>query len=220
MGHDFAVGRRPTAVADTFLRVAERDGSIAHPYLCLLADGSASLRDLSDAIHGLCAVHGDIPSVIDIARDRLIQHETVNWLDSAAEAFAGEREYLARLTAAAGPVPSTAGQAETETALTAIRSALETLGGSERCGCATGAVAALMLDWSVIRRMLDVAANRFGTASPSLALPSRSATVAAIEVGGTPGCARAMAFGANQVFAHHRGLWDLLAARRDARGSD
>ncbi len=220
MGDDFAVGRQRMTTAETFMRIADQDGSISHPHLRSISIRSACSRDLSDAIHGLCAVHGDTPSIIDVARDRLIQPETADWLNGAAENFAAEREYLARLTAAAGPVPSTAGQAETETALTAIRSTFETLAGSERCGCATGAVVALMVEWLAIRWMLDVAAIRFGIASPPLALPPDSATADAIEIGGTPGCARAMAFGASQVFAQHRGLWNLLAARREARGSE
>ncbi|MEX6641314.1 hypothetical protein V2A36_33310, partial [Pseudomonas aeruginosa] len=81
-----------------------------------------------------------------------------------ASGFADERTYLAHLTAAVGPLPSTPGQAESESALVGERHALEMLARSERRGCATGAVAALLYDWRAIRRVLDVAAERFGVA--------------------------------------------------------
>jgi len=204
---------------DVVARLGEVDGSAVHPHLSLLISTRAASRDLSDAVHALCAVHGDHPDLAAEARTHCIQPDACDWLDAVAEAFAGERAYIARLAAAAGPLPSTPGQAETETALLTSRHAIAMLAKSERRGCATGAVAALVHDWGMIRRLLDAAALRFGVEPAPRAFPPHLETGASIDaLGGTPATERAIGFGAQQLFAQHRAIWDLLEARARSRG--
>nr|WP_235188306.1 hypothetical protein [Sphingomonas sp. FUKUSWIS1] len=157
--------------------------------------------------------------MIDDALLRSAQLGSLPWLETAATGFAIERGYLAQLTAAVGPLPSTPGQAATEAALAGVRNALEILSGSERAGCATGAVAALLHDWAVTRDVLDLAATRFGIVAPPRALPPADVSAKALAtLGATPGARRAITFGAQQLYAQHRGLWSLLEARASARG--
>lgn len=201
------------------VRLAGADGSIVHPHYRRLIAGGPTSRNLSDAVHALCAIHGDHPGMIADVVANAIQPEAQDWLAAAAAGFVDERTYLALLTAAVGPLPSTPGQAETESALVGERHALDMLARSERRGCATGAVAALLLDWGAIRLMLDIAAERFGLAVPTPTFPSNAATAAMIAaLGNAPGTQRAILFGAQQLFAQHRGLWSLLEARASARG--
>ncbi len=201
------------------VRLGEADASAAHPHYRRLVTGGQTPRNLSDAVHALCSVHGDHPGMIADVLAHAVQPEAQDWLTFATAGFADERTYLAQLTAAVGPLPSTPGQAETESALVCERHALEMLARSERRGCATGAVAALLFDWGAIRLMLDVAAERFDLVVPAPTWPSDSETGAMIAaLGSSPGTQRAMLFGAQQLFAQHRGLWSLLEARASARG--
>lgn len=199
-------------------RLAASDGIAAHPQVLRLRARRPDQRDLADAVHALCATHGRHPGMPDEAHARGAQGEAQDWLAALADAFAKERAYIAQLTAAVGPLPSTPGQQASEAAIAAQRHALEMLAGSDRGGCATGAVAALMLDWHATRRVLDRAAERFGEKPPRERLPDDAETATIVAaLGDTPACERAILFGAQQLFAQHRGLWDLLDARRDAR---
>lgn len=201
------------------VRLAEADGSAAHPHYHRLIAGGQPPRNLSDAVHALCSVHGDHPGMVADVLAHAAQPEAQDWLGAAASGFVDERTYLALLTAAVGPLPSTPGQAETESALVGERHALEMLARSDRRGCATGAVAALLLDWGAIRLMLGVAAERFALAVPAPNFPSDAEAEALIAALGTsPATQRAILFGAQQLFAQHRGLWSLLEARASARG--
>lgn len=203
---------------DLVTQLGDADGSAAHPHLGILISPAASARDLSDAVHALCAVHGDHPGLAAEARTHCVQPDACEWLDAVAEAFVAERSYIAQLAAAAGPLPSTPGQAETEAALITSHHAIEMLAKSERRGCATGAVAALVQDWSTIRLLLDHAAARFGVEPVPAAFPPLAETAASIAMlGGTPATERAVSFGAQQLLAQHRALWDLLEARASAR---
>ncbi len=93
-------------------RVAEH-GSEAHSYpiSISLLRGPHAARNLSDAVHYLCTLHGRYPGVIDHAAGRCVEPTGRAWLTQAAEAFAVERGLLARLAVAAGPVPGTRGSA-------------------------------------------------------------------------------------------------------------
>jgi hypothetical protein len=204
---------------DALVDLGETDGSAAHPYYRRLIAGGPGQRNLSDAVHALCAVHGDHPGMIADVLARTAQPEAQDWLTAAAAGFVDERAYLANLTAAVGPMPSTPGQAESESALVNERHTLDMLARSERRGCAPGAAAALLHDWRAIRRMLDIAANLFGVEAPEPTFPSEAETAAVIaDLGTLPATQRAILFGAQQVFAQHRGLWSLLEARASARG--
>lgn len=199
-------------------RMGGVDGSATHPHVARLVATAAPARDLSDAVHALCAVHGVHPGLAAAARSHCAQPDACAWLDGIADAFVVERAYIARLAAAAGPLPSTPGQAESEAALTTSRHTLEMLGASERRGCATGAVAALVHDWATIRLLLDHAATRFGIEPVAAAFPPAGVTAVSIDsLGATPATERAIGFGAQQLFAQHLAIWDLLEARASAR---
>lgn len=194
------------------------DGSANHRYLQRLAENVEPMRDLSDAVHFICVLHGRHPGVIDLA----LGHSQVplerDWTEAAAQAFATERAYLVRIVAAAGPLPSTPGHAESEAAAHAQRHALEMLAQSDRAGCAAGAALALAIDWATIREVLDAAAHRLGITPPPSTLPLPEETVSVLDALVRQGSMeRAMFFGAQQLFAQHRGLWDLLEARASAR---
>ncbi|MEG3086523.1 DUF6975 family protein [Sphingomonas sp. PB4P5] len=198
--------------------LVDADGSAAHALPRRLALRDAPARDLADAVHALCWLHGRQPGVIDHAGQANAQPLAQDWLTEAAAGFAAERSYLATLTAAAGHQPSTPGQSESEAAVLGQRHALDMLAQSERAGCATGAAIALVLDWSAIRTTLDAAAQRFGLEPPPFALPMNAdLETVVLSLGHTPAIERAMAFGAQQLLAQHRGLWCLLEARASAR---
>ncbi|MBB5709081.1 DUF6975 family protein [Sphingomonas xinjiangensis] len=194
------------------------DGSANHGYLRRLAAGDQPPRDLADAAHYICLLHGRHPGVIDHARGSARAPIESEWLEAAAEAFGTERGFLARIVAAAGPLPSTPGHDRSEAVAHAQRHALDILSRSDRAGCAVGAALALAIDWSTIRQFLNIAAGRLGFDIPRLGLPPAEETLSVVDALARQGSMeRAMLFGAQQVFAQHRGLWDLLEARADAR---
>src|SRR5437868_8448514 len=216
-----SVDRKSVSVAETQLARVAGEGCARHPYLNALleASGPHAGRDLSDAVHLLCNLHGRYPGLIELALQHCPSGSAQGWLARASEGFERERLYVVRLTSAVGPLPSTPGAAETEATLVAARHALETLAMSERDGCALGAATALVGDWWPIRRLLDRAATRAGVESPAPSLPDEASVVAIIENGAeAPASSRALAFGGEQLLLQHRALFDLLEARAEARG--
>lgn len=201
-------------------RVAEHgSGSHRHLVSLLRASGHNAARDIADAVHLLCGLHGTNPGLIEtahlLAGDELARH----WLGGASEVFERERSYLVSLTSAVGPIPSTPGAAETESTLVAQRHALEILANSERHGCALGAAAALVSDWWSIRPLLDTAAKRLGMNVPANMLPDDASVSEMIGAAcATAASERALGFGGEQLLLQHRGLLDLLEARAAARG--
>jgi len=199
------------------------DGTAAHAYAAHLAaphrmTGGAAMADLADAAHYLCLLHGRHPGVIDHAATRIADNAARDWLLQAADAFVVERAFLTRVTVAVGPLPSTAGQNECESAVTHQRHALEMLAQSDRRGCAMGAALSLVLDWAAIRRILDAAALRAGIEPKPSMLPDIVHTLKVADaISDGDGAARAIHFGARQLLSQQRGLWDLLAARADIR---
>lgn len=216
-----SVGQPLVSVAEAQLARVAGEGCARHPHLNALLDGAGphSGRDLADAVHLLCSIHGRHPGLIEIALQRCPKGEIQDWLARASDAFERERLYLVRLTSAVGPMPSTPGAAESEASLVAARHALETLAMSERDGCALGAATALVGDWWPIRRLLDRAASRAGTDVPAPSLPDEASVIDVIErATESVSSARALAFGGEQLLLQHRALLDLLEARADARG--
>jgi hypothetical protein len=214
-------GARSVSVAEAQLARVAGEGCARHCYLASLleASGRHSGRDLADAVHLLCSLHGRYPGLIELALQRCPDGPVNDWLSRASEGFERERLYLVRLTSAVGPIPSTPGAGETEASLVAARHALETLAISERNGCALGAATALVGDWWPIRRLLDRAAARAGTETPAPSLPDETSVVAVINRGAAdPASARALGFGGEQLLLQHRALFDLLEARAEARG--
>lgn len=203
--------------AGSIAALAQSDGCARHSAVVrLTAPGSAG-RDLADAVHALCAVHGRLGDLFEQASLRCVPDLDAVWLTSATEGFATERAYLAHLTAAVGPLPSTPGQAESDAAFAAQRHTFDMLARSDRTGCAVGAAMALVIDWHAFRRILDVAAIRTGIAVAPSALP-RPETIESLAADQLAApVRRAIAFGAQQTFAQHRGLCDLIEARAMAR---
>jgi hypothetical protein len=209
---------RPDGAGEA-LGVAVRDGgSGAHPYVARLAAPGAPSADLADAAHFLTMLHGRYPGVMDHAADRVFHAQAREWMFRAAAGFAAERAFLTRLVVAAGPIPSTLGQAQSETAVIGQTHALTVLAQSERRGTALGAAFALTLDWTPLRGVLDAAALRFGLTPPPRDLPALEETVALADtIADSPGVLRAIGFGTQQLLLQHRGLWDLLETRTAAR---
>lgn len=208
-------------MADILDLLVAQDGTGSHDYVvsgALLAPPHEG-RNLADAVHYLGVLHGRYPGVVDHAATKTADGAARGWMLTAADAFAGERAYLARLAVAIGPVPGTPGQVQCESALAAQRHALDMLAQSDRKGCAIGAAIALCLDWLTVRAVLDMAAERVNLVPPACTLPDVRRTAAlANALSGTAGAERAMHFGAEQILTQHRGLWDLLRSRAEARG--
>lgn len=201
--------------------LVQAEGTGGHLYAASveLLSGKFATRNLADAVHYLCTLHGRHPGVVDHAATRTVHGAARQWLIDAVDGFTVERALLAKLVVAAGPLPSTPGQAESEAAVVSQRHALEMLAQSDRQGCAVGAALSLVLDWYAVRGLLDVAASRFGVDGFACALPAKDATLKLYdEMAENPAIERAMNFGAGQLIGQHRGLWDLLEARQLARG--
>lgn len=214
-----ALDKRAAGCAETILAMVASDGTAASPHARALMQPAATLRDIADAVHALCVIHGAFPGIVDRAGTTCVDAVEGAWLERAAAAMSGERALLVRLTAAAGPLPSTPGQAASETAITGQRNALEMLARSDRLGCATGTAIAFVLDWAAVRGVLDACAKRMAlpAGAPFAQVASETITLLRAIEAAAP-VERAMAFGAQQMLAQHRGLWQLLEARAVARG--
>lgn len=202
-------------------RLIAAEGTAMHRYPqgASLREGAFASRNLADVVHYLCTLHGRYPGVIDAAATHTAHVPARNWLIQATDGFAIERQYMAQLAVAAGPMPSTPGQADSEAAIAGQRHALEMLANSDREGCALGAAVALVVEWEAIRVILDQAAGRWGVDAPECRLPGRAESLAVADaVATSAGIERAIGFGAQQLISQHFGLWDLLDARQHARG--
>ncbi|MEQ1509300.1 MAG: hypothetical protein ABL909_02730 [Sphingopyxis sp.] len=196
------------------------DGTGAHPYVQSrkLIEGRGATRNLADAIHFLGMLHGRHPGLVEHAANRAVTAPERHWFEQAVNAFGRERAYLSSLGVGAGPMPSTAGQQQCESTIIAQSHAIEMLGRSERVGCGLGAALALALDWRSIRAVLDSAAARLDVQIRPAALPDLHETIALIaSYAGSQSVERAMLFGAQQLLAQHRGMWDLLSTREVVR---
>ena len=209
----------PAEIAEAHLARVAGIGLAGHPHLAALLEGARpdAGRDLADAVHLLCHLHGRHPGLIELALSHISHDAAHDWLAEASDAFERERLYLVRLTAAVGPLPGTPGAAETEASLMAQRHALEILASSERAGCAFGAATALVADWWPIRRLLDRAAVRTGLDRVAPSLPDEASLVAILGRSADAASSRALAFGGEQLLLQHRALFDLLEARASAR---
>ena len=209
---------RDTADALLALVAAEGSASHQHPVSEVLMKGPEAARNIADIVHLLCLLHGRHPGVVDHAIARAGNDATRVFLTQAADAFAGERALLTKLVVAVGPLPSTPGQADTETAVLAQHHAIDMLAQSERSGCAFGAALALLADWRAVRPLLETTARRLSIDYERCELPDAAALAVAIRSADNNAASdRAMLFGAQQIVAQHRGLWDLLEARSIAR---
>ena len=195
-------------------------GSDTAPYVRLIAEDFSLLSgaDMADIAHFLCTLHGRHPGVIDHAATKTTEDAAREWLLQATEGFAAERAFLTKLTVAAGPITGVSTDDQSNATVLGQRKALEMLSQSDRSGCAIGAAIALAADWHFIRNILERIALRVGVEARASILPtidetadlhSRLATTSALE--------RALNFGREQLLNQHRGLWQLLEARRNTR---
>ncbi|HWJ71418.1 MAG TPA: hypothetical protein VNS79_15345 [Sphingobium sp.] len=203
--------------------MVDLNGSAAHPYCAdaLHGDRQAFVRDLvdfADFVHLVALLHGQTPGLVDQAATRTVETVARQWLLQAIDAFVIERQYLTRLSAMAGPLPSTAGHRQSVSIMAQQRHAIEILAQSERRGTALGAAIMLVLEWQAIRTLLDAGAARLGIEAPRSALPSRTETFDLLDQLPEPERqSRAIQFGTSQLLDQHRGMWDLLKARAAAR---
>jgi hypothetical protein len=198
------------------------DGSAGHPFVTEhdRGNGMEVARALTDTVHHLSALYGRHPGLSDMLAEKNVHPEIADWIAASVDGFARERTYITRVVVAAGPQPSTPGQAQSEAAAMGQRHAVEMLAKSDRLGCVLGATMAKALDWRAMRSLIDTAARRFGIEPPVLLVPTVEETLRAADAAAiTMGIERAIAFGAQQIFVQHRGLWDLLEARELARRS-
>ncbi|MES2753971.1 MAG: hypothetical protein V4659_04825 [Pseudomonadota bacterium] len=214
------------AIADTdsgysrLIRLVAADGSAAQPALARLSVPRIAIADLADAVHCLCLLHGHHNGVMEVTLERAWHPVFREWLSGAHDAFALERDGLARLISAAGPLPSTPGQTESENAVAMQRHALVMLAQSDRAGCAAGACMALANDWAAIRGLLQTMARRLDVTLPATRLPDPKVSRALYEMTSiAPEMERGLMFGAQQFLAQHRGLWGLIDARSSARAA-
>ena len=208
-------------LGERLLACVAEHGSAAHSYTQSdeLLRGPDAWRNLSDAVHLICTLHGRHPGVIDHAQGRTVDPAVASWFTEATDAFAAERSFLARLAVAAGPIPSTPGASDNQAAVLAQRHALEMLAQSERSGCALGAAFAVAVDWVWVRNVLDVAATRFGVEAPHYLLKDTNRTGEIADLPQAAASERALLFGAEQIATQHHALWDLLEARQQARAA-
>lgn len=214
--------RGKVGLAELHLANIVESGCARHPHLVALlgATGREAARNIADAIHLLCALHGRHPGLIEIVHGHSNDPAERDFLNDSATSFERERLYLVRLTAAVGPLPSTPGAAETQASLMVQRNALEVLANSERAGCGLGASCALIGDWRPLRKLLDCTASRVGLDPPEISMPGESEVVEVIEASAdTMARSRAFSFGSEQLLLQHRALFDLLEARASARAN-
>lgn len=196
------------------------EGSATHPHVrsLFVLDGAEGSASAADALHHLSMLHGRYPGVVDHASARTAADPARVALFAIADSFAAERESLGRLVVAAGPIPSTPGQAASEASVIHQRHAIEMLARSDRQGCATGAALALAIDWHAVRPIMAACARRFGVDLKDTTIPAQAALgTIAREACTSSAIERALLFGARQIAAQHRALWDLLEARAKAR---
>jgi hypothetical protein len=210
----------PTASAFTALVVSEASASHPHVRSLLSLDNARDARNATDALHHLSMLHGRHPSVVDHAAMSTRDTGSRKALFALADAFAVERHALGRLVVAAGPIPSTPGQAQTEASVIAQHHAIDMLAQSERQGCALGAAIALALDWHFIRCVLNAAAKRFSVDLADSTLPPAASLTAIVDECKGAALERAVLFGSQQIVTQHRCLWDLLESRAVARIDD
>ena len=195
-------------------------GSETAPYVRLIAEDFSVLSgaDIADIAHFMCVLHGRHPGVIDHAATKTADDAAREWLLRATDGFAAERAFLTKLTVAAGPITGVSVNDQSNAAVLGQRKALEMLSQSDRSGCAIGAAIALVADWHFIRNILERIALRVGVEARSSILPSAQQTAELnSRLAGTPAMERALNFGAEQLLAQHRGLWQLMEARRNTR---
>ncbi|WP_461456911.1 DUF6975 family protein [Parasphingorhabdus sp.] len=211
----------PSARPSLVDHVAEHGTQSASYIETIESDFTAlSGADIADIAHFLCVLHGRHPGVVDHAATKTADVVAREWLVEAMDGFSAERAFLTTLTVAAGPISGVRTEDQSNATVLAQRKALEMLSQSDRNGCALGASFALVLDWQAIRPLLEKVAVKLSIEPRKAILPSAEATrVLNTELSQSSAVERAINFGVDQILTQHRGLWQLLEARKNARNA-
>jgi hypothetical protein len=80
-----SVGQHLVSVAEAQLARVAGEGCARHSYLnsLLEASGRHSGRDLADAVHLLCNLHGRYPGLVELALQRCPKGPVQDWLSRA-----------------------------------------------------------------------------------------------------------------------------------------
>lgn len=169
---------------------------------------------VADIAHFINISHGRHPGIIDHAALKIVDDAARRWLIDAIDSFAAERAFLNALTVAAGPERRHAHENRVAALILGQTKNFEMLATSDRMGCPAGAALAFTIDWQMTRPLLAAVALHVGLDVPKCSLPSIEACGdLADSVATTESYRRAMRFGAEQILAQQRGLWQLIAAR-------
>lgn len=169
---------------------------------------------IADIAHFINISHGRHPGIIDHAANKIVDDAARTWLVEAIDGFSAERRFLNALTVAAGPIRRHVGQDKITALIAGQSKNFEMLATSDRRGCPAGAALAFVIDWQQTRPLLDRIALHIGMEPQAVTLPSvRDCAALANELSKDDAQARAMGFGAQQMLAQQRGLWQLVAAR-------
>ncbi len=221
---------RPEMDADfgsTFVRTVTSGGSLAvvEPLMAFLGDRgdrpdlrapvkNARAALIADVAHFINISHGRHPGIIDYAAHKIVDDAARRWMVDAIDGFAAERAFLNRLTVEAGPIRRHTGQDKITALITVQSKNFEMLATSDRKGCPAGAALAFVIDWHHTRPLLDRIALHIGMEPPMLSLPDVATCAALVaKLVNNDAYRRAMGFGADQLLAQQRGLWQLIAAR-------
>lgn len=202
------------------LAVLRKCGAARRPHLEALKEGSLAepARALADCVHFLAILHGELPSVFELAQGD--DSFASGWLGAVAHAFESDRRWLGRLVVATGTALDLAGLTATEQLIRDLRMALLTLGRSSRRGCAFGAAVMLAEDWAVLRTSISALAVQIHgeqRAAPTSDWPIGGVESALSGAASAIGTRRAITFGALQLAGLHGQLFDLLEARHAVR---
>ncbi len=215
--------RLSTSVQSSLMDHVSEHGSYSSPYIAKISSnfGILDTTDVADIAHFLCVLHGRHPGVVDHASTKTTDVEARAWFVAAMDGFASERAFLTKLTVAAGPISGVSANDQSNATVLGQRKAIEMLSQSDRNGCALGASLALVLDWQSVRPVLEQIALKLDIEPRKWPLPSVEATEALnAQLSESSTIARAINFGVDQILSQHRGLWQLLEARRNARAAD
>lgn len=169
---------------------------------------------LADIAHFMHISHGRHPGVIDYAALKIGDIAARDWLIQAIDGIAAERAFLNKLTVTAGPIRRLNGQDKVSAIVENQAKSFQMLSTSDRKGCPAGAVIAFIVDWHQTRNLLGMVADEIGVHPTPLLLPSvNSCAELAHQLDDGAAYRRAMAFGAQQILAQQRGLWQLIVAR-------
>jgi hypothetical protein len=169
---------------------------------------------IADIAHFMCVSHGRHPGVIEHAATKVLDEEARTWFVAAIDGFINERDFLSRLTVAAGPIRSHSGQDKVSGLLASQAKNFQMLATSDRKGTAAGAAIAFVLDWNASRPLLDSVATSLDLSMTANVLPDSTSCIAfANAIAKTDNQVRAMTFGAEQLLAQQLGLWRIVAAR-------